>query len=609
MADADRRRPATGKRVMTRRQRRLLLAIFGTVGGVVLLGASGLLLERFRDTDLQDAGAGVTTGRRHEIPDGAPPLLFSEVAEASGIRMRHGVGKRRRWLTEDTGSGLAWGDYDRDGDPDLYVVNFRGEGAAQEEGWNRLFRNDNGSFTDVTAEAGVADAGGFGMGASFADFDADGWPDLYVANYGRNRLFRNRGDGSFEEVSSQLGVDDESWSVSVAWGDYDRDGLLDLYVANYVDFDEAVELVDIPGHASWRSIPLSMNPNSFSAQTNRLFRQRADGTFEDVSLRAVASNPGGRSLGVAFVDMDGDGWLDLYVANDVSPNALLRNVGSGGESGFEDRTFATGTADPRGSMGVSIADLAFGGEPDGLADFFITHWVAQENALYQAVRAADGFIEYRDRAQRLGLGQISTDTVGWGCAFVDLDRDGRVDLVVANGSTLEVGEPPVLEAQTLFLFWNDGERFWNLSPAAGEAVGEPRVARGLAAADYDRDGDIDLAISVNRGAPILLRNDSPNDNHWLAIRLAASEAVARGARVSVIGESGRQSRWYGADASFASGHDLELLFGLGGSPEAVTVEVDWMDGRKTEMEDVTVDRHLVVDRSQIANSETKGLGG
>jgi hypothetical protein len=594
---------------MTRRQRRLSLAIFATVSGLALLGATSLLLERSRDTDLQDANAGVTTERRHKIPDRAPALMFSEVAEASGIRMRHGAGKRRRLLTEDMGSGLAWGDYDRDGDPDLYVVNFSGEGATEEEGWNRLFRNDRGRFTDVTADAGVADAEGFGMGASFADFDADGWPDLYVANYGRNRLFRNRGDGSFEEVSSQLGVDDESWSVSVAWGDYDRDGLLDLYVANYVDFDEGTKLAASPGDPSWQSIPLSMNPNAFSAQTNRLFRQQADGTFADVSLMAGASNPGGRSLGVAFVDMDGDGWLDLYVANDVSPNALLRNVGGEGESGFEDRSFATGTADPRGSMGLSVADLAFGGEPDGLADFFITHWVAQENALYEAVRAADGFIEYRDRAQRVGLGQISTDAVGWGCAFVDLDRDGRVDLVVANGSTLEVGEPPELEPQKLFLFWNDSRRFWNLAPAAGEAVDEARVARGLAAADYDRDGDVDLAISVNRGAPILLRNDSPNENHWLGIRLAASEPVARGARVSVIGESGRQSRWYGADASFASGHDLELLFGLGGSPEAVTVEVVWMDGRKTEMGEVAVDRHVVVDRSQIADSETKGLGG
>ena len=581
---------------MTRRQRRLAVAVSTTVLGVVLLGAGGILLERARDTDLRDPGVGVTAQRRHEIPDTAPAWRFVDVAQASGIRMLHGPGARRRLLTEDTGSGLAWGDYDRDGDPDLYIVNFSGDGSATEESWNRLFRNDGGGFTDVTATAGVSDADGFGMGASFADYDEDGWPDLYVANRGANRLFRNRGDGTFEEMASRLGVDDASWSVSVAWGDYDRDGRLDLYVANYVEFDDDVPMAAGVGDPSWHGVPLSMNPNAFSAQPNRLFRQQEDGTFEDVAPRAFADNPGGRSLGATFVDMDGDGWLDLYVANDVSPNALLRNAGGDGYLGFEDRSWATGTADPRGSMGVSVTDLDLGGSADGVADLFITHWVAQENALYVAVPAADGFVEYRDRAQRVGLGQISTDAVGWGSAFADLDRDGRVDLVVANGSTLETGTPPVLEAQEPFLFWNDGERFWNLAPAAGAAARQPRVARGLAAADYNRDGDIDLAISVNRGVPVLLRNDSRNDHHRLAIDLQAPEFVTRGARVVVRGPLGRQVRWHGADASFASGHATELFFGLGGSTNPVDVEVRWLDGRESTLRDVTVDQHLVVTR-------------
>ena len=542
-----------------------MLAVVATGLGVLAVAGASLLLERSRETDLMDPEASVTTERRHEIPEHAPTLHFEDVAEESGLEAHPAPERRGRLLTEDTGSGLAWGDYDRDGDPDLYLVGFPTASAPEGAPSNRLYRNDDGSFVDATAAAGVGDPEGFGMGASFADFDADGWPDLYVTNRGPNRLFRNLGDGRFEEVAQAHGVDDPGWSTSVAWGDYDRDGRLDLYVANYVDFDEDMLRKSDSGDAAWQGIPLSMNPNAFAAQPNRLYRQLADGTFRDVAAEAAASDPQGRSLGTAAVDMDGDGWLDLYVANDVSPNALLRNLAEEGEILFEEKSWATGTADPRGSMGIAVADLAFEDSGDGLADLFITHWVAQENAFYLSVRAADGFIEYRDRAQSVGLGQISTDTVGWGCAFLDLDLDGRLDLAVANGSTLEVGDPPSLEAQSMFLFWNDGIRFWNLAPAAGAAAREPRVARGLAAADYDRDGDVDLAISVNRGAPVLLRNDSAVAGHWLAIRLEAPDALTRGARVRLTGPLGTQTRWYGSDASFASSHFPELVFGLGES--------------------------------------------
>jgi len=236
-----------------------------------------------------------------------------------------------------------------------------------------------------------------------------------------------------------------------------------------------------------------------------------------------------------------------------------------------------------------------------LADLFITHWVAQENALYQAVPREGGFVEYRDRAQLTGLGQISTDAVGWGCVFADFDLDGRVDLAVANGSTLERGDPPQLEAQSMFLFWNDGDRFWNLAPIAGEAVGWPRVARGLAAADYDGDGDVDLALSVNRGAPVLLRNDTITGNHWLAVDLAAVDAISRGARVTVKSDVGAQVRWYGADASFASAHAADLLFGLGESLSPVAIEVCWMDGSKTVLEDVEVDQRLSVGAPSVSS--------
>lgn len=576
----------------TRRQRRLRMSVALTALGVAVLGGGGLWLERSRDTDLQDPALGISLERRHQIPDNAPALRFEDVAPEVGIRMLHGPGARARLLTEDTGSGLAWGDYDGDGDPDLYLVNLAGEG---ETGWNRLFRNDAGHFVDVTAAAGVADSEGFGMGASFADFDDDGRLDLLVTNLGPNRLYRNLGDGRFEDVAEAIGVAGQDWSISASWGDYDRDGRLDFYLANYVDFDERLAGDALSDDPNWQGTPLSMNPNAFQAQVNRLFQQQADGTFKDVALMTLSNDFGGRSLGASFIDLDGDGWLDLYVANDVSPNALLHNLGASGEAVFEDRSWTSGTADPRGSMGLSVADLAFGEAPDGLPDLFITHWVAQENALYQGVRAADGFVEYRDRAQQVRLGQISTDEVGWGCAFVDLDLDGRLDLVVANGSTLEAEPGGPLAAQSGFMFWNDGQRFWDLAPAAGEAVAEPRVARGLAVADYDGDGDIDLAISVNRGAPVLLRNDSVLGHHWISLDLAVPESSRRGARVSLEDRSGNtQTRWFGSDASFASGHALELHFGLGESAEPVDVEVRWNDGTTTRYSDLAVDRRVTL---------------
>ncbi|MDX1631326.1 MAG: VCBS repeat-containing protein, partial [Thermoanaerobaculia bacterium] len=358
--------------------------------GLLLLTLLGVWLERRRDTDLQDPEAGVTAEFRDPGATSAPDLSFRDVSGELGLRMRHGPGPRTRTLPEDTGSGLAWRDYDGDGDPDLYVVNFSGPLGVEPEpsGSNRLYRNDGDRFVDVTDLAGVGDLEGFGMGARFADFDGDGDEDLYVTNYGPNRLFRSLGDGTFRDDAPELGVDDPRWSIAGAWGDLNRDGLLDLYVTNYVEYDaRSGDLVSSSGDPNWQGVPFTLNPNSFDPQPNALFLQEADGGFRDAALEAGASNPEGRSLAATIVDVDGDGWLDLYVANDVSANVLLKNQGADfGAALFEDIGPGTGTADPRGSMGISVADLARDGEaPDGLPDLFVSHWVAQENALYQAV--------------------------------------------------------------------------------------------------------------------------------------------------------------------------------------------------------------------------------
>lgn len=598
---------AEKRRRGNRRLRRLAWATVGTAVGVVALTGAAGWLERRQDTDLADPEAGVTRNFEHEIPADAPPLPFVDVAEELGVVGRHGDGPRRRLLPDDTGSGIAWADFDGDGDLDLFVPNFavgdpdtevERHTEPRREGANFFYRNDGDRFVERAREAGLADPEGFAMGASVADFDADGDLDLYVTQYGANRLFRNRGDGTFDEIAQKLGVDGDVWSVGAAWGDFDRDGRLDLYVVNYLDFDPRGSDPFVNSDPEWQAVPFTLNPNAFDPVSNSLYHQTADGRFEEIALASGTSDPGGRGLGATAVDLDGDGWLDLYVANDVSPNALLHNLGVSEAPLFEDWSARTGTADPRGSMGIAVADLdlpvpgSTAGR-DGLPDLFISHWIAQENALYRAV--AEPRLEYRDRIRDWRLGEISTDRVGWGCGFFDVDLDGRLDLAVANGSTLEEGDPRELIAQRSFLLWNDGRRFHDLAPAAGLALAEAHVARGLAVGDFDGDGDGDLAISVNRGRPLILRNDQTRGHHWLKIRLGGDPARYHGAKVEVTSGNGRQTLWWGADASFASQHAPELIFGLGTETDPVSVEVSWIGAEPSRHGPLEVDREHRID--------------
>ncbi|MCP3960683.1 MAG: CRTAC1 family protein, partial [bacterium] len=284
--------------------------------------------------------------------------------------------------------------------------------------------------------------------------------------------------------------------------------------------------------------------------------------------------------------------LDLYVNNDVSTNRLYRNMG--GDFGtdapvvFDDLSAMTGTADPRGSMGLSVGEIGgMGGEPDGLPDLFITHWIAQENAFYESLVTPRGDLEYRDKTRHLRLGEISIDTVGWGSAVVDFDLDGKIDIVVVNGSTLEQKDDPRnLIAEPIFLFWNGGEHFTDVAPAAGDALGQTYWARGLAAADFDGDGDVDLAVSVNRGRPMLLRNETETHHRSLTVRLRAPAAARFGARVAVTVEGGTQYRWNGSDVTFLGMHAPDLIFGLGEQDVAERLHVRWADGNESTLIDV-----------------------
>ncbi len=599
--------PPARQRTWTPRQRRLWWA--GATTAIGLAGLASLVwwTDRLRDTDRADSRANVSAQFARSAATGESPLRFTDATPASGIRMQHGVPQRHRALPEDNGSGLAWGDYDGDGDWDLYVVNHSGVRTPSPAlaNTNRLFRNNgDGTFADVTDATGVGDPGSMGMGATFVDYDDDGDADLYVTNRGPNRLFQNQGDGTFRDVAAHAGVDDLLWGTGTAWGDFDRDGHLDFYLCNYVSYDsEGLEpIIDAHGiapSASPYEAPFTLNPNSYDAQPNRLYRNRGDGTFEDVTARCEVTNPDGRSLAATFVDLDGDGWLDLYVNNDVSPNRLYRNTGAdfGPDEpvSFLDFSAVSGTADPRGSMGLSVAELGdLTNAADGLPDLFITHWVTQENALYLSQVNTVGKLEYRDKTRQFGLGEISIDRVGWGCALVDLDRDGLVDIAVANGSTLELNDNPhLLKPEPLFLFVNEGTTFREVAAASGEASTRLYTARGLAAADYDGDGDVDLALACNQDAPVLLRNDTPTANRALAIRLRGRAGHRFGAKIEVTAGANHQIRWAGADVSYLSQHADELIFGLGTATHANRVRVTWNDGAVSEITNVASGRLIV----------------
>jgi hypothetical protein len=537
-----------------------------------------------------------------ELPADRPAVTFRDVARQSGIVFVHSRGERTSMLPEDMGSGAAWGDYDNDGDADLYVVNQPGPlpvAAGPERSTDKLYRNNgDGTFTDVTRAAGVGKPG-FGMGAFWGDYDNDGCLDLYVTNYGKSRLYRNNCDGTFVEVTDRAKVANNRWAASAVWFDYNRDGRLDLYVCNYVEFDPE----GLPGERGSMqygiNVPFTLNPVSFAPQPNRLYRNNGDGTFTDVARAAGVADAQGRSLVVTFADLDLDGWPDLYVGNDISANSLFRNLGNGR---FADLSAASATEEYRGTMGIALGDF----DADGDMDFFLTHWVAQANALYQNLYQEmdpnrPNRLFFADVADMVGVGSISMNDVSWGAAFVDYDNDGRLDLFVTSGNTLE--EPrnrKLLQRQRPRLLWNKGEAgFYGVAPASGAPLGLPLNARGLALADYDNDGDVDFLLTTNRGRALLLRNDGGNRKRWLKVRLRGVESNHRGIGAKVTVQAGKLRRYeeMGAGGSYLSQSFHELHFGLGTHDRVDRLEVVWPSGVRQVFEGLPGNRLIEVTES------------
>ncbi len=590
------------RRQLTRRQRLVLATL--ALGGVAVLGAGAAAFLRRAPEPYNTAAAaeGITSDLERAVPADHPKVAFREVSAESGLVFRHFSGARSTQLPEDMGSGAAWGDYDNDGDDDLFLVNVAGPLTLSEADRSRsaascaLFRNEGGTFADATAASGLA-LRITGMAAAWGDFDGDGWLDLVVTSYPRLHLFRNRRDGTFEDVTEAAGLGRlRGFWAGASWADYDRDGDLDLYVCGYVRyrFDPADR--DRVSLQYRGEVPFTLNPSSYPPEPNLLLRNDGPRGFAEVAAQAGVANPSGRSLSAAWCDLDADGWLDLYVANDISDNALFRNRGDGT---FEDVSHATAVADYRGAMGLGIGDW----DGDGDFDIFVTHWIAQENALYSNARFLPSRQEpagllFVDVADQYGLGQIALDYIGWGTSFFDYDHDGRLDLLVVNGSTFQDERAPErLVPMRHLLFWNRGapDGFFEVGAVSGEIFLRATVGRGAAFADYDRDGDMD-AVVVNHGDRAwLLRNDGGNRRHWLQVRAAGRRLrFGEGALVSVTARGVTRIQQIGSQPSYLSQNALMAHFGLGDADTVDRVRVVFLDGTVVEREAVPADQVLVV---------------
>ena len=510
---------------------------------------------------------------------------------------------------EIAGGGGALLDYDGDGDLDLFLVQggmlSKGKAPADTlfppaEGTplsDRLFRNDltqtpDGprlSFTDVTATAGFAAERDYGMGAAAGDFDGDGWTDLYVTNVGPNRLWRNRGDGSFEEVTAEAGAGDSRWSVSAAFADLDADGDLDLFVANYVDYTPATN-VRCLGNSGVRDY---CGPASYAPLTDRLFVNRGDGTFEDATNRLGIGEAAGPGLGVVAFDADGDGRLDLYVANDGAANQLWMQ---GADGRFSDEALLRGCAlsgegKAEAGMGIAVGDP----DGDGDEDLLVSHLDRETNTFY--ANDGDGF--FRDASIASGLGMASWKMTGFGTTWSDVDNDGRRDLVVVNGAVYSIesqaraGDPfPFALGHQLFVNEGADERGrLRFREVTDPALAVPGVGRGALVGDLDDDGDEDLVVVHNSGPARLLVNEAAAGRHWVGLDLALGAAVEirrGGAFVSYARARG--------DGGYATSRDPRLLFGLGDDGSAVDALVTWPDGRREQFGGLATDRYHALER-------------
>jgi hypothetical protein len=527
-----------------------------------------------------------------------PLPIYTDVTAAAGITFRHENGAfGKKYLPETMGSGVAVFDADGDGWPDLFFVNGKSwPGQPARPSAPALYRNNhNGTFTDVTAASGL-NAVVYGLGAAAGDFDNDGKPDLYVTALGGNHLYRNLGGMKFADVTAQAGVGGGGFSTSAAWFDYDRDGRLDLFVARYVDWS-----IEHDTFCSFDGKNKSYcTPEAYHGQSPLLFHNAGNGRFEDVTAKAGLNDPGSKALGVALIDHNGDGWIDVFVANDTQPNRLYENRRDGT---FKDVAVSAGVAfndsgKARAGMGADAADY----DGSGRQSLLVGNFSNEMMALYRN----EGNGLFTDEAPGSTIGKASLLTLTFGCFFFDYDNDGRLDIFAANGHVADdiaAGQPRVTYAEPPHLFHNrGGGRFDEVTPAAGAALAQKWVARGAAYADFDGDGDLDVVVTVNHAAPHLLRNDGGSRGHALRVRLVGSgtsnrDAIGASARVAT---AAGPSPWLmvHTGSSYLSQSELPLTFGLGSAARVTKIEIKWPDGSTQALDGADAGQTITIEQGR-----------
>ncbi len=539
--------------------------------------------------------------------DHPSPAWFVDVATKAGITVRNVNGSvdSKRYIIESTGSGVAILDYDRDGWPDIFLVNgttLSGDSAnSNEKPTNHLFHNNHdGTFTDVTVRAGLTSTG-WGQGACVGDYDNDGFDDIYVTAYGKNRLFHNLGNGTFKEVADRAGVagTGKEWGTGCAFVDYDRDGKLDLVVANYVHFDLAKTPKPGAGPGCmWKGAPVMCGPRGLPSAPNLIYHNLGGGKFADVSKSSGFEHTNGHyCFSVTTLDYNDDGWPDIYVACDSTPSILYRNNHDGT---FTDVAAEAGVAyneDGREQAGMGSTSADYDG--DGYLDIFKTNFSDDTSTLYHA----NGDGTFTDATFPSGLG-INTDALGWGAMFADVDNDGWPDLLVVNGHVYPEVDSAKLGSfyrEPRFLYYNLGGasgsvKFKDLSKTSGPALAEPRSSRGLAVADLFNDGRIEAIVNNLSDDPMLLVNLAKNQNHWLGLHLigTASNRNAIGARVTLHSATRRWVDEVRSGSSYNSSSDLRLHFGLGSETQLKDIEVRWSTGH-TELFDPPATPDRIID--------------
>jgi hypothetical protein len=523
------------------------------------------------------------------------PYPFEEVpASISGISWKHTAGKSpQKYLPETTGAGCAFLDYDNDGWMDVYLVNsgkcdFYNPNPPLR---NALYRNNrDGTFTDVTEKAGVP-GGGYGQGVAVGDYDGDGFPDLYVTQYGRSILYHNNGDGTFTDVTEKAGVAAPGWSSSAVWFDYDNDGRLDLFVCQFVEFSKEKSKDCRSGEDAKRGYCI---PHLYKPTASWLFHNNGDGTFTDVSKQSGIASSSGKAWGVVAADLNNDGRVDLFVANDTVRNFLFLNRGGRfDEIGEQAGVAYSVDGRPRSGMGVDAADF----DQDGWIDLFVANIDYEMYALYRNNHDET----FDDVSTQSGIAQATRLMSGWGLKFFDYDNDGNLDLFLANGNPddlIESLHPGVSYHEPCLLFHNDGKKFQNVSTQSGPFFSKPLSARGLAIGDFDNDGAIDVLINVNDDSPVLLRNKAGQQNHWLGLRLIGRKANpdAIGARISYQAGDLRRSASRVGGGSYLSSHDPRIVLGLGQHEKIDVLEIKWPQpsGLVQRFTNLPIDRYLTI---------------